>query len=98
MDLTSTNFKDYVFLSRSINGGHQVVVKFPNGFGASIVQGPYTYGGPDGKFELGVVEFNESGKNYDLTYDTPIIDDVLGHLSKKDCFDYLHKIMALPHK
>jgi len=41
------------------NGGTQRRYKFPNGYGASVVRGPYTYGGPEGLFELAV--FGQDG-------------------------------------
>ncbi len=64
---------------RHLNGGVQAVFRFPNGFGASVVRGPYTHGGRDGMWELGVVEW--SGEKFELTYDTDIADDVVGYLS-----------------
>jgi hypothetical protein len=95
MDIIPKDLSEYVFKNRELNGGHQVVVKFHNGFGASIIRGPYTYGGDKGLFELGVVRFNKKGDNWSLTYDTPITDDVLGFLTEEQCIDYLKQIMAL---
>lgn len=95
MNLTKSSFKQFVFLNRAINGGDQIVLKFDNGFGASVVRGPFTYGGDKGLYELGVIKFNESGDNFGLTYDTPITEDVIGYLSEQECFDYFKQIMAL---
>lgn len=94
MDLTLTNFEQYIFDKRSLNGGQQLLMKFPNGFGASVVSSPISYGGNEGKLELAVIEFKGTDK-FALTYDTEITDDVLGHLTKEDCFDYFNKIMGL---
>jgi hypothetical protein len=58
--------------------GNQCIVQFPNGYGASIVQGQYTYGGPEGLYEIAVF-----GKNGEISYETPITDDVLGYLSEE---------------
>lgn len=59
--------------------GKQCIVQYSNGYGASIVQGPHTYGGKDGLYELAVF-----GKDGEITYDTPITNDVLGYLSEAE--------------
>lgn len=72
-------------------GGERAVVYFANGYGASVVRGPYTYGGDKGLFELAVIlRADES-----LVYTTPITDDVLGHLTPEDVTQALGKIAAL---
>jgi len=74
--------------------GSQWVYRFPNGYGASVIRGPWSYGGPEGLYELGVVVF--SGDSWELTYETPITSDVLGHLSLDEVAATLAKIAALP--
>jgi len=100
MDLVNTDFSKFMHLNRphpADMGGHQIVLRFPNGFGASVVRSPHSYGGSDGLFELAVVLFDN--EDYYLTYDTPITDDVIGHLTQNDCIEIFHKIMALvPNK
>jgi hypothetical protein len=59
--------------------GKQCIVQFQNGYGASIVQGPHTYGGTKGLYELAVF-----GKDGQISYSTPITDDVLGYLTEED--------------
>lgn len=73
--------------------GTRKVVRFPNGYGASIVRGPYTYGGPD-LYEIAVLKFN--GDGWDLTYDTPVTNDVIGWLDDQGVDDTLEQIGALP--
>jgi len=68
----------------------QSIVQFPNGYGASIVQGPHTYGGNEGLYELAVYD-----KDGQITYDTPITDDVLGYLSEEDVEKILTDIKNL---
>lgn len=63
---------------------------FPNGYGVSVIQGPYTYGGPEGLYELAVM--TEDG----LCYDTPITEDVLGHLTPEEVTGLLAQVEALP--
>jgi hypothetical protein len=76
-DVTTFNLLD--FKSHPMGMGKQCIVQFPNGYGASIVQGPHTYGGSKGLYELAVF-----GKDGGITYDTPITDDVLGYLTEED--------------
>lgn len=75
----------------------QALAFFPNGYGVSIVQGPYSYGGPEGLYEMAVVT-GTSREDFELTYDTPITDDVLGHLSTDDVTDLLQRVEALAPK
>lgn len=74
--------------------GGQHIYRFGNEHGASVVRGPYTYGGPDGLFELAVIVFD--GDEWDLTYATPITEDVLGYLQVAEVAELLVRIAALP--
>lgn len=80
--------------TKALNGGTQAVYRFDNGYGASVVQGPYTYGGPAGLWELGVIAWD--GDDCALTYETPIAYDVLGFLGEGDVAETLQRIKALP--
>jgi hypothetical protein len=70
------------------------VYRFKNNYGASIVRGPYTYGGSEGLYELAVIEFDYKD-DYRLVYDTPITEDVIGHLTWEEVESYLTQIEAL---
>ena len=70
-------------------GGHRLWIEFPNGFGASVIKTPFSYGGSKDLFELAVFH------NGSLTYDTELTDDVLGYLKISDVNDYLKKISLL---
>ena len=72
-------FQELNFQTHPMGQGKQCIVQFPNGYGASIVQSEYTYGGKDGLYELAVF-----GKDGHISYDTPITNDVLGYLSEQD--------------
>jgi hypothetical protein len=74
----------------AVYGGIISRIIFDNGYGATIVQGPHTYGGADGLYELAVV-----GKNDEISYDTPITGDVEGYLSEAQVTDLLIKIQQL---
>ena len=56
--------------------GEHAILMFKNEYGVSVIRGPYTYGGKQGLYELAVLD-----KDGNLTYDTPITDDVIGHLT-----------------
>jgi len=87
-------FKDLKFKDHS-NGlmfGIQARVDFKNGYGASIVKGPHTYGGKDGLYELAVFKDNN------ICYDTPVTNDVLGHLSEDEVTFHLNEIENLQSK
>jgi hypothetical protein len=78
-NFNTTAFQELNFQTHPMGIGEQCIVQFPNGYGASIVKGPHTYGGPQGLYELAVF-----GKDGGITYDTPITDDVLGYLSEEE--------------
>ena len=63
---------------------------FDNGYGVSVVKGPYTYGGGDGLYELAVL-----GKDGELSYDTPIADDTIGYLTQQEVTDIVKQIQEL---
>lgn len=84
-------FNDIVFKEHpSTFGGVIGRIEFDNGYGASIVQGPNTYGGDKGLYELAVLD-----KYGQITYDTPITDDVIGYLREVDVTDVMEKIQQL---
>ena len=72
-------FQELEFQLHPMGMGKQCIVQYSNGYGASIVQGPHTYGGKDGLYELAVF-----GKDGEITYETPITNDVLGYLSEAE--------------
>ena len=85
---------DWAFEPTSTNavmGGIQYRFKFGNGYGASVVRHEFSYGGNVGLWELAVTD--EDG---DLTYDTPVTDDVLGRLSVGEVNEALREISELP--
>ena len=73
---------------------YQWIFKFENGYGASVVKHFGSYGFDEDLFELGVIEFHGYGC-HNLTYDTPITDDVIGYLTNDEVLEYLEKIKNL---
>ncbi|EAC3116249.1 hypothetical protein ABX09_12660 [Listeria monocytogenes] len=85
-------FKEYATNNKNENFfNEQILYKFPNNYGASVVSGPFTYG-----LELAVIFF--SNENWDIDYDTPVTNDVLGHLNKESLKQALEDIYNLPVK
>lgn len=70
--------------------GVHLILGFPNGYGASVVRNPYSYGGQDGLFELAVL-----GRDGHITYDTEITDDVEGYLTEGEVTELLSKVSNL---
>jgi hypothetical protein len=71
-------------------GGVQARIPFPNGYGASVVCNPFSYGGREGLYEIAVL--NSEGR---ITYGTPITDDVIGYLNETEVTDILKQIQSL---
>ena len=86
-----------ILIQRPMRDGTQVVHKFENGYGASVVCHEFSYGGDQGLKELAVIKFYD-GDKWHLCYDTEITDDVLGYLTDEDVADLLVKIEALEAK
>ena len=63
---------------------------FENGYGVSVVCHTHSYGGKNGLFEIAVL-----GKDGDLTYDTPVTNDVIGYLSQEEVTDIMKQVQEL---
>lgn len=87
-----------VIIDRPLNGGTQVVHRFDNNFGASVVCHDSSYGHEEGLFELAVLTFASEANYYELTYDTEITNDVLGHLSEEDVESLLKRVEEIGSK
>jgi hypothetical protein len=84
-------FRDLEFVSHPVHiEGVQARITFDNGYGASVVKTPHSYGGDKGLYELAVL-----GTDGHLTYDTPITNDVIGYLRDIDVTDVMEKIQQL---
>lgn len=80
--------------------GVQELYRFDNGYGASVVRHMHSYGGPDGFWELAVINWNRGkghcGKgHWEFDYTTHITDDVLGYLTRANVDEILEEIQAL---
>jgi hypothetical protein len=73
---------------QSLHAGTQRLYRFDNGYGASVVRHEYSYG-----TELAVIRWD--GSDFDLNYDTPLTNDVIGHLTESEVGDLLRRISKL---
>jgi hypothetical protein len=71
---------------------------FDNYYGVSVVRGPYTHGGKKGLYELAVLHMPPDAEYSELVYDTPVTNDVEGHLTPKDVTRLMKKVSKLPKK
>ena len=84
-------FSDLKFKeTRRHDSGVKALHKFANGYSASEIRTPYSYGGEEGLYDLAVLRGDR------LDYTTPVTDDVKGWLSEDDVTRLLGEIEALP--
>ncbi|MBQ9267126.1 MAG: hypothetical protein IJ217_02440 [Clostridia bacterium] len=72
--------------------GFHAVYKFPNGYGASVIRGPYSYGGKFGLYELAIL------KDGDICYDhneVTGLDGVVGFQTEEQIGELLERIRLL---
>ena len=92
--LECKDFEEYIFNKKPLMGGIQYLFKFENGYGASVIKHSYSYGSSDDLWELAVIKFVDDCY-WNLNYDTPITDDVIGYLTDEDVNTYLKQIKEL---
>lgn len=90
LELDFKSFDDIDFKPHPLGNGIQGVVMFDNGYGASVVQTDYSYGGRLGLYELAVLD-----KDGHITYNTPITEDVIGYLDPEKVTEKLIQIQDL---
>ncbi len=95
------DFSDLVFEPHRFFSGLEARMSFPNGYGVSVVRfkmlrfsiGEYTYGSytnNENEWELAVLH------NDTLDYDTPITNDVMGHLVSTEVTEVMKRVQELP--
>ena len=80
---------DYLVETLDTHGGIQKIYKFENGYVASVICHDGSYGGKNNLFEIAIM----IGDN--IIYDTPITQDVLGHLTWDEVEENLWRIKDL---
>jgi len=82
-------FSDLEFKTHPSGEGVQALIYFDNGYGASVVRTPFSYGGDRGKYELAIYHKGS------ICYDTHITNDVIGYLTEDEVTDFLRQIQEL---
>jgi len=90
LQLKFKTFNDINFIPYESIGGVGGRIVFDNGYGASVVCHNYSYGGKQGLYELAVLD-----KDGNLTYETPITDNVMGYLTPEKVTEILFEIQDL---
>lgn len=86
------SFQDLIFQYYSSSFyGKKARIKFDNGYGMSVISSTQSYGGDEGLYEIAVLDHNG-----ELTFTTPITDDVIGWLSEDDVSRIMEEIQQLP--
>jgi len=70
--------------------GKKARMHFDNGYGVSVVSHTYSYGGKRGLYEIAVLD-----SNGELTYDTPVTNDVIGYLTEKAVSKVMKEVQEL---
>lgn len=90
-------FKYVVHSGHNYSGDWQIIFKFPNGFGASVIQGKRSLGGDRGLWEVAVLD-----KDGEYTNDTPVTADtemgIFGYMDANEVQEVLEQIMELPNQ
>ena len=89
--MTERNYNEYLIDFGPFVGPKY---KFPNGYGASVICQPGSYGFEEGLSELAVLKFH-GDRDCSLVYDTPITNDVLGFLNEDQVDEVLAAIARL---
>ena len=92
---TIKDFTSYIIDINSYNKGMQILFRFPNNYGISLVCHSFSYGNDDDEFEIAITKFEPNSDNWRVTYDTDITGDVLGYQSKEDVINVIQKTIAL---
>ena len=86
-------FVDYAGDHPTAMGGHQITIKFPNGYGVSVIRTPWSYGGSDGLYELAVLIHNPRTDDWPLHYTNPAAQgDVVGYLTGQETHELILKV------
>ena len=95
-NLIVPGYDEYLFKRRAIGEGVQYIFKFPNGYGASVLKTPGSFGYKEDAWELAVVLFDKKEPDvWKLCFTTAITDDVIGNLPNGQVQNLLGKIKAL---
>jgi hypothetical protein len=94
-------FNDLNFIPHSSGEGKQSKMFFPNGYGISVVRfkladGQYygSYTNDETEWEIAILIGDEI--DWNICYNTPIANDVIGHLNEEGVTQVMKEIQVLP--
>jgi len=70
--------------------GKRSRMHFDNGFGVSVVSHSHSYGGSSGLYEVAVLDSDGN-----LTYETPVTNNVIGYLTEEDVTNVMKQVQEL---
>jgi len=88
------DFNKYIIDINAINKGMQIMFRFDNNYGISLVSNGFSYGNSSDEFEIAVIKF-DGDNNFKICYSTDITDDVLGYQTKDDVIEVIEKVINL---
>ena len=77
--------------------GVQAIVRYPNGYGVSVIRARKSYGGEAGLFEVAVLSEHSQGK-WRIDYGTPITNYVIGYCTPRKVTSIMKRVAALEPK
>ena len=92
------NFKNLVFKPHQTGVGKHGLLFFENGYGVSVVRfemsfGYGSYTDNENEWELAILIGNKD--SWELTYNTNITDDVIGHLTESEVSHVMKQVQEL---
>lgn len=93
--LNHEGFESYLVKRDRLFEGVQYVFRFENDYGASVIKHFGSYGHRLDLWELAVIKFDDESGDWDLTYTTPITNDVEGYLTDDEVRILLGRIREL---
>lgn len=84
---------DSTVVSREITGGKQMILRFKNDYGVSIIQNVFSYGGSEGLYELAVIKLlGEKIGDFKLVSE----GDVVGRLTQEEALSLAERVAEFP--
>jgi hypothetical protein len=91
MKFNIANLIEEHFTPNPAFGGSQVIYRFKNNYGASVVSNKISHG-----LELAVLKFSGPHiTDYNVCYETPVTNNVIGHLTPESLEEILNRISEL---
>lgn len=95
-EVIPADYRKYIVKGNPLWGGGQIVMRFPNDYGASVVRHRFSYGSSQGLFELAVIRWTDD--DWKICYTTPITGDVIGGLEPSEILALFAQIMSLENR